>query len=206
MKPPAATASSAAPDGAARLERELVEAPPQSPASMRRSRQPPEDAVGADVVEAVIVHAHVRQVRRHALHGARSTQLEKRRVSRRVELQQRGAELEALRPLGPSARLIAPLHREDRRAVRRPPAILNRTDLHRRQVEHARNRRQQVARRARAIDVDGHFRNPLTRSQVASRRGHSASAASCCARPTPCGPFRNTCSSAGTPALRSARK
>jgi len=46
---------------------------------------------------------------------------------------------------------------------------------------------------------------PRTRSQFANSRGHSASAGSFIARPTPWGPRSKMCISAGTPALRSAR-
>jgi hypothetical protein len=55
----------------------------------------------------VIVHAHVREMRGHALDGPRSAELEKRVIAGGVELEQRGSELEALRPFGPSPRLIA---------------------------------------------------------------------------------------------------
>src|SRR5258706_6921869 len=89
--------------GAADLQRELVEAPlPLADLDARLAGEAPEVAVRAHVVEAVIVHADVREMRRHPLDGARATQLEKARVAGRIELQQRGAELEALRPLGPS--------------------------------------------------------------------------------------------------------
>ena len=46
---------------------------------------------------------------------------------------------------------------------------------------------------------------PIVRSQFFSSVGHSLSAGSIMPSPTPCGPSRNTCSSDGTPALRSAR-
>ena len=81
----------------------------------------PQGAVGADVVEAVIVDAHVRQVRRHALDGARAPELEEPPVAGGVELQQRRAELKSLRPLGPAAGPIPPLDGEDGRAILGPP-------------------------------------------------------------------------------------
>ena len=49
-------------------------------------------------------------------------ELEELALAGRVELQQRRSELEALRPLGPAARAIAPLDGEDRRAVGGIPA------------------------------------------------------------------------------------
>ena len=55
-------------DGAADFQRELVEAPlPVARLDAPLARQPPEIAVGADVVEAVVVDADVGEVRRHAL-------------------------------------------------------------------------------------------------------------------------------------------
>src|SRR4029453_4433337 len=170
------------------------------------TREAPEIAVGADVVEAVIVDADVREVRRHPVDGARSPELEEFRLAGRVELQQRRPELKALRPLGPPARAIAPVGGEHRRAVFGPPGLFDRANLVRGQLEKPRDLRQQLARCAAAIDADHRFRKPLALSQFASSRGHSASAGSCMPRPVPCGPSLKMCISAGTPAFRSARK
>ena len=85
--------------------------------------------------------------------GPAAADLEKPRIAGRVELQERGTELKALRPLGPAARLIAALHGEDRRAILRPPGLFDGEDLVPRELEEARNLRQQIARRARAIDA-----------------------------------------------------
>ena len=193
--------------GPADLQRQLVEAPlPGARLDSALASEPPEIAVGADVVEAVIVDADVGQVRRHAFDRPRAPQLEECGLAGRVELQQRRAELESLRPLGPPARAITAFDREYGRAVFRAPGIFDRTNLRGRQLEHPRDLRQQIARRPVTIQAQRHFRKPLARSQFASSRGHSASAWSCCPRPVPCGPFLKMCISAGTPALRSARK
>src|SRR5688572_17175428 len=68
------------------------------------AREPPEVAVRTDVVEAVIVNTGVRQMSGHPLEGPRSAKSEERGVSRRIELQERSAELKALGPLRPAAR------------------------------------------------------------------------------------------------------
>ena len=58
-------------DGAADLERQLIEVHlPRVRFDAAFARQPPQGAVGADVVEPVIVHADVREVRRHPVERA----------------------------------------------------------------------------------------------------------------------------------------
>src|SRR5688500_12767467 len=64
-------------------------------------------AVGADVVEAVVVDAGMGDVRRHQLDGAAAARVERGGVAGGVELQNGGAELETLRPLRPAARGVA---------------------------------------------------------------------------------------------------
>ncbi len=190
---------------AADLQRQLVEAAfPLARVDPLLTRQPPQVSVGADVVEPVIVHAHVREVRRHALDRARSTEFEECSIAGGVELQQRRSELKALRPLGPASCLIAPSNREHRRAVLRTPGVLDRADLRRREIEQPIDPGHQVARRSSPVEAH-HFRSPLTRNQFASSLGHSESAGSPEPSPDPCRPSLNTCISAGTPALRSAR-
>src|SRR5438093_12142507 len=82
--------------GAAGFQRKLVKATlPLARVDATLANQPPQIAVRADVVEAVIVDAHVREMRRHPLDRAYTAQLEKHFVVGRVELQQRGAELKA---------------------------------------------------------------------------------------------------------------
>src|SRR6188508_2243604 len=90
--------------GAADLQRQLVEvALPLTGLEPSLARQAPEVAVGADVVEAVVVHADVREVRSHAFQRAAAPQFEEGTIVCRVKLQYGRAELEPLRPLGPAA-------------------------------------------------------------------------------------------------------
>ncbi len=134
-------------DSAAHFQRELVE--PQFPVACGHAsfaRQPPQVAVGADVVEPVVVHAHVGEVRGHSFHSPRSSELEKARVARRVELQQRRPELEALCPLRPAARLIPALHGEHRCALFGPPHRFDGQDLRGRQIEQVIDLGEQIAR------------------------------------------------------------
>ena len=131
---------------AADLERELVEAQlPGRRVDPALACQPPQPAVGADVVETVVVDADVRQVRRHPLDGARPAQLQEFGVAGGVELQDGRAELKSLGPFGPAARLVAALDREHGRAGVGRPGCFERADLARRQLEHAIDLGQQVA-------------------------------------------------------------
>jgi len=86
-------------------------------------------AVGGDVVEAVVMHAHVGNVRRHVPHRLHAAALEHRRVAGRVEMQERHAELEALRPLGPAARSVFALHGEHRGALAGVPGGVDGADF-----------------------------------------------------------------------------
>src|SRR5262249_46971960 len=125
-------------DGAARSQRELVEAAlPGARVDAPLAREPPQRAVRADVVEAVIVDARVRDMRRHALDRALAAELEEFNLAGGVELQQRRSELKALRPLGPPARLIASADREHRRALLGTPAVLDRSNLRGGEIEEA---------------------------------------------------------------------
>ena len=66
--------------------------------------QPQQIAVRADVVEPVIVHADVGDVRRHDVDECASRPISRNSlVAGGIELQDRRAELKALRPLGPAA-------------------------------------------------------------------------------------------------------
>ena len=155
---------------AARLERQLAELALASLGLVAAlEHQPSQRAPGADVVEAVVVDAHVRDVRRHARVGALAPELEERALAGRVELQQRRAELEALGPVGPAARRVAPALREDRRAVGRAPALLEIEDLPRGQLPEAGEARLEVGRpqpmvgadhRARPRSVSAHLAWP----------------------------------------------
>jgi hypothetical protein len=140
---------------AARLERELEQLELAGLGGVAPlEREAAQSAPGADVVEAVVVHAHVRDVRRHPRVGALAAELEERALAGRVELQQRRAELEALRPLRPAARGVAAAAREDGRAVRRVPALLEVADLDRRELPEPRERLLEVLRPQRLVDPD----------------------------------------------------
>ena len=116
--------------GAADLQRQLVEVPlPVAGLEPSLARQTPEVAVGADVVEAVVVHADVRKVRRHPLERPGAPELQEAGIAGGVELQDRRAELEALRPLGPAAGHVLALDGEDGRAVLGQPATFEGVNL-----------------------------------------------------------------------------
>ena len=83
---------------AADFEREGVEpALPLGRFDAALDRHPPQRTVGADVVEAVIVDADVRQVRRHARQRALAAELEELPFTGGVELQERTRRTEILR-------------------------------------------------------------------------------------------------------------
>src|SRR5262249_51676581 len=116
--------------GAADLQRELIEVKlPLAREYASLAREPPEIAVGADDVEAVIVDAHVGEVRRHAIARARASQLQEFAIPRSVELQHRRAELKALGPLGPPTCLIATLDGEYGRTAPGLPGLFDRPDF-----------------------------------------------------------------------------
>ncbi|SPE59382.1 hypothetical protein SBV1_3160016 [Verrucomicrobia bacterium] len=84
--------------------------------------QPQQVAIGADIVEPVVMHAKVAEVRGHPFHRGGSPTLEKGAVAGGIELQEARTVLEALGPFGPSARRVFPSHRKDRRTASRGPA------------------------------------------------------------------------------------
>jgi hypothetical protein len=77
----------------------------------------------------VVVNAGVAEVRRHDVDGAVAADLEEFGIARGIELQDGGAELEALGPLGPAAAGILAADGEDRRAVGGRPGLLDGTDF-----------------------------------------------------------------------------
>ena len=116
--------------------------------------QPPQVAVGADVVEAVIVDADVRKMRRHHRERALAAELQKSLVARRVELQQCGAILKALRPLGPALRRVAAFHREHRRCRTGRATFLDRLDALGRPRPKPLQLRQKIGRRQFSVEFD----------------------------------------------------
>src|SRR5665811_1083635 len=65
--------------------------------------QPPEVAVGADVVEPVVMHAFMGEMRRHVIACETATQFERFIISGSVELQDGLTVEKTLSPLGPAA-------------------------------------------------------------------------------------------------------
>ena len=113
---------------AADLEGQLVEVAAAAVVDAPFAQQPPEVAVGADVVEAVVVHADVGDVAAITVARALAAELEEALVAGGVELQQRRAVLEALRPLGPAAGGVAAVDGEDRRGRAGRAGALDRVD------------------------------------------------------------------------------
>ena len=153
MKPPRGQGGpSARLHGAADLERELIEVHlPRRRLDAAFAGQPPQGPVGADVVEAVIVHADVREVRRHPAEGARPSQLEERAIAGRIKLQERRAVDEAFASIRSTrARCIVPSTVKTGAPLDDPRAI-ERQDLRGRQFEHPVDCRKQIAGRARAV-------------------------------------------------------
>ena len=142
-------------DRAADLERQLVERDlPLARVGAALAHQAQQVAVRGDVVEPVVVHADVADMAGHVLHRGAAADLENRRVARGVELQDGRAELEALRPLGPAARRVAAVDREDRRATRRIPRLLEPRDLLRGQLEQMVDGAEERGGREPAVDTN----------------------------------------------------
>src|SRR5688572_7516565 len=141
-------------DGPAHLQCELVE--PRLP--LRRvessfTRQSPQAAVRTDVVEPVIVDAGVRQVRRHSIQRAVSSELQKLLLAGRIELQHRRSELEALRPFGPATRLPASVDREDGCPVLGAPRAFEAADFPGGNLEEAIDPGQQIGWRELSVAI-----------------------------------------------------
>jgi hypothetical protein len=85
----------------------------------------------------VVVHADVRDVRRHVFEGLFAAELQEGLVAGGVELEERHAELEALGPLGPAARRVFAGDGEDRGALGGVPGRVDGADLLAGEFEHA---------------------------------------------------------------------
>ena len=97
--------------GAADLERQLRDvAPGLLDAAL--AHEPQQGAVGADVVEAVVVHADVADVRGHEPLGLPPAEVQEAPLAGGVELQQGRADLEALGPLRPAPGRVPPVDGE----------------------------------------------------------------------------------------------
>ncbi len=88
-------------------------------------QQPEEISISADIIEAVIMNAAMRQMRRHELNGVVPSVVQKMPFARGIELKNGRAELEPLGPFRPPPAGVSSSHSEDRRALRGGPRILD---------------------------------------------------------------------------------
>src|SRR5271166_1681844 len=117
-------------DRATQFQGELIEAafpgilpdPPLAPQSQQIAER-------ADVVKAVIMHAHVADVRGHLLDRVATTNFQELCLVRGVELQNCRAILETLRPFGPASSRVFPCYCENRRTAGWIVVGLDREDL-----------------------------------------------------------------------------
>jgi hypothetical protein len=117
-------------DGAAGLEGEFVEIFfPGIEGDKAGGHETQEVAVGADVVEAVVVDADVGDVGGHEVDGVAAGDVEEGFVAGEFELVGGGAELEALGPFGPAAGGVGALDGEDGGAEGGIPAVLEAVDF-----------------------------------------------------------------------------
>ena len=102
---------------AADFERQLAEVlAPRVVCDLPLAPEPPQVAVGADVVETVIVHTDMGEMRRHPQQRALLAQIKEVMLTGGIELQERSAVDESFRPLGPAAGGVTALDSEHRRA------------------------------------------------------------------------------------------
>ena len=118
--------------------------------------QPKQIAEGGNVVEAVVVHADMRDMLGHVFARSFAADGEKPSVAGGVKLQQRRAKLEPLRPFRPAARRVSTFDREHRRAALRLPGFLDAQDLLRGKLEQARDFGDELLRREREINFCRH--------------------------------------------------
>jgi hypothetical protein len=102
----------------------------------------------------VVVYAGVAEVRGHDRHRGPPAEVQELLVTVRFELEQRRAELEPLRPLGPAAGGVFALDGEDRSALGRVPALVELSNLLGRDFEQVVHRRQEVGGRKVAVELD----------------------------------------------------
>ncbi len=123
-------------DGAAGFERQPVVIPLRlCGLDFALAGQPCQVAEGADHVESMIVDAGVGGVAFHPLPRSLASALEEPGLAGGVKLQQRRSVLEPARPVGPVARLVAPLHGYHGRAAGRVPRLFDAPNLRRRQLK-----------------------------------------------------------------------
>ncbi len=91
--------------------------------------QPKKIAIGADVVEAMVMYAYVRHMRSHERDRMLPARFQESFVAGRIKLQNLGSKLESLCPLSPTAACVAAIHCKDRGAFGRLPGLVERIDL-----------------------------------------------------------------------------
>ena len=117
-------------DGAADFQRQLIEMDfPGRGVEAALEGEPPQVPVRAHVVEAMVVHADVADVRGHPLERPGASQLEPLPFAGGVELQNRRSELKALGPFRPPTRDVSAADGEHRGAGAGRPRRLNRGNL-----------------------------------------------------------------------------
>jgi hypothetical protein len=97
------------------------------------------------------VNAGMRQMGRHSLDCVVSREPQKLAIGRRVELQDGGSELEALRPFRPAARLPSTVHREHWSAIFGAPGGFEAADFGGGNLEQAVDPRQQIGWSDRSV-------------------------------------------------------
>ena len=108
----------------------------------------------ADVVETVVMHADVREMRRHHRNGSLAPKLKKMLVARRIELQEGRAVLKTLCPLGPPFARVTPVHGENRRRQSRRATRIHGVDALSRALPKPREPRQKIDGRKLWIELD----------------------------------------------------
>ena len=126
------------------------------PLDLPFAHQPQKISIRGNVVESVIVHTDVRDMRGHPFNGAAPANFQETLVAHRVELQQRRAVLKTLRPLRPAARSVFPFHGKHGRALPGLPRFFEAEDFYPRPLEQPVDFRQQRFRRQSVVDFDGH--------------------------------------------------
>src|SRR5690349_1207998 len=94
--------------------------------------KPQQVSVGADVIEAMIVNADVREMGSHHAERSLTAKFEKTVIAGRIKLQERRAVLKSLRPLGPAFGCVASINREHGRRRTGWAALFNPLDALRR--------------------------------------------------------------------------
>src|SRR5881409_25652 len=124
-------------------------------------------AVSRDVVETVIMHADVRDVRSHALEGAGTAELKETFLAGGIELKDGRAKLETLGPFGPATRGVFSRNGEHGRAARSTPRFFKVENFFRREFESAADSWQKGARSELVIYANCH----VFQSTPSLRRG-----------------------------------